>query len=109
MYGTKPIKKTNYNYGQSAEYALDSETYAETEITALLAFLGQLNSRWAIIDYILFGEPQRLTTLDLKKDPNEEDIDYTAFLDGKAYELLCGTDVRIRLINPDALESDVEF
>ena len=91
------------------EYALDSETCAETEVTALLAFLGQLNSRWAIIDYNLFGEPQRLTTLDLKKDPNEGDLDHSTFLNGKAHELLCGTDVRIRLINPDALESNVEF
>ncbi len=93
----------------SNEYALDSECCAENEVAALLDFFGNLKSRWAVINYNLLGETERLTTRELKRDPLEPDLDHDTFLRTKAHELLCATDVKIKLVNPDSLDISEDF
>lgn len=71
---------------------------AENEVTALLAFVGNLTSHSALISYIdLEGDAQIMEQTELKMDENEDELGYQTLLIRKARELIGARNFRLEL------------
>ena len=87
---------------EPGEYPVDVERTAEDEVFGLLSFLCGLRSLWPTVEYNdFFGDRVEISTNEFIDLRDLNDLDRETFLRGKAHEILCGTDFKVGLIDPN--------
>ncbi|GEM_PF-3058703 len=87
---------------EPGEYPVDVERTAEDEVFGLLGFLSGLKKMWPNVEFVdSFGDRVEISTNEFLDLRDLNDLDRETFLRGRAHEILCGTDFKVSLIDPN--------